>query len=170
VCVFRAMSSAPGSGALTITYPSSQSNATWIVSQWTGVDGSGTNGSGAIAQNVSARGDAVTTLSTTLAAFADPNDVAYGIVGVGLNGPAVTQGAVLRRSRNRHQVKATFWRQSGESTRPMPLRVGQRRRTLDSSPSKSGLGAVVAEYPRRSPQSLLRLSRFKRVTALQRSL
>lgn len=92
VCVFRAMSSAPGSGALTITYPNSQSNATWIVSQWTGVEVSGTNGSGAIVQSSSARGDVVTSLSTTLAALADPNDVAYGVVGASLNGPAVTPG------------------------------------------------------------------------------
>jgi hypothetical protein len=93
VSVFRALSSAPGSGPLTITFSNSQSNATWIVSQWDGVDVSGVNGAGAIAQSGSARGDAVSSLSKTLAAFGDPNDVAYGVVGVGLNGPAVTPGS-----------------------------------------------------------------------------
>jgi len=91
--VFRALSSAPGSGALTITFPGSQSNATWIVSQWSGVDVSGTNGAGAIVQIASARGDAVSTLSKTLAAFANAQDVAYGVVAAGLNGPAVTPGS-----------------------------------------------------------------------------
>ena len=42
--VFRAMSPAPGSGPLTITFGTTQSNAQWIVSQWTGVDLSGVGG------------------------------------------------------------------------------------------------------------------------------
>jgi hypothetical protein len=91
--VFRAMSASPGSGPITITFSGNVSNADWIVSQWSGVDQSGTNGSGAIGQTGSARGDAVTALSVPLAAFANANNVAYGAVGARLNAPAITPGS-----------------------------------------------------------------------------
>ena len=91
--VYRAMSTAPGSGPLTITFASAVSNCQWIVSQWTGVDGSGLNGAGAIAQTGSNRGDAVVGLSLGLASFGNPNDVAFGVFGVAKNALAVTPGA-----------------------------------------------------------------------------
>ena len=91
--VFRAMSASPGSGPITITFSSSVANVDWIVSQWTGVDQSGTNGSGAIGQTGSARGDAVTALSVPLAAFGNANNVAYGAVGARRNAPAITPGS-----------------------------------------------------------------------------
>lgn len=83
--VFRAMSAAPGTGPLTITFPSGVSNAEWIVSQWTGVNTDGTNGSGAIGQLGSARADGVTTLSVPLAAFGSANNVGFGLVGAAVN-------------------------------------------------------------------------------------
>ena len=91
--VFRALSATPGSGPITITFVGSVSNVDWIVSQWTGVDQTGVNGSGAIGQTGSARGDAVTALSVPLAAFGNANNVAYGAVGARLNAPAITPGS-----------------------------------------------------------------------------
>ncbi len=86
--IFRAMSTSPGSGPITITFPTTESNGTWIVSQWTGVNTTGTNGSGAIGQIATPnRLDAVTSISATLAALGGPNNVAYGVVGT--NGSAV---------------------------------------------------------------------------------
>ncbi len=86
--IFRAMSAAPGSGTITITFPASQSNAAWIVSQWTGVDQTGTNGSGAVGTIATPNGsDAATSLSATLAPLGGPNNVAYGVVGT--NGSAL---------------------------------------------------------------------------------
>jgi protocatechuate 3,4-dioxygenase beta subunit len=93
ITIFRAMSASPGSGPITITSSATLSNCQWIVSQWSGVDGSGTNGSGAIAQTASNAADAVTTLATPLAAFVNPNDVAYGVFGVNSNVVAITPGA-----------------------------------------------------------------------------
>lgn len=87
--VFRALSAAPGSGPITITFSGSVSNVQWIVSQWGGVETGGTNGSGAIAQTGSGRSDGATGLAVSLA-FASLNDVAYGVVGVAQNGPIVT--------------------------------------------------------------------------------
>lgn len=91
--VFRGMSASPGSGPITITYTSSMSNATWMVSQWTGVDQTGTAGSGAIGQTGSIAGDATTSLSKALVAFGNANNVGFGVVGVTANPPAVTPGA-----------------------------------------------------------------------------
>jgi Big-like domain-containing protein/invasin-like protein/calcineurin-like phosphoesterase family protein len=93
ITIFRAMNASPGSGPITITSSATLSNCQWIVSQWSGVDGSGTNGSGAIVQTASNAADAVTTLATPLAAFASPNDVAYGVFGVNSNVVAITPGA-----------------------------------------------------------------------------
>jgi hypothetical protein len=91
--IYRAMSASPGSGPLTITFANTVSNAQWIVSQWSGVDLSGVNGAGAIVQTGSASADRVTTLTVTLNPFAHANNVAYGVVGVKKNVPAVNPGA-----------------------------------------------------------------------------
>jgi hypothetical protein len=91
--VFRAMSASPGSGAITLSFANSMGNAQWVVSQWTGVSQTGTNGSGAIGQIGTANGNSVTALAKTLGAFGNANNVAYGLVGASLNGPAVTPGA-----------------------------------------------------------------------------
>ncbi|HKE90007.1 MAG TPA: Ig-like domain-containing protein, partial [Gemmatimonadales bacterium] len=90
--IFRALSGSPGTGPLTIKFAGSVSNCQWIVSQWGGVETSGTNGSGAIVQSATARSDAATSLSVPLATFASANDVAYSVVGVAKNGPIVTPG------------------------------------------------------------------------------
>jgi invasin-like protein/Big-like domain-containing protein len=90
--LFRAMSAAPGSGPLTITFPSSISNVEWMVVQWTGVDPSGTNGSGAIGQTGSANGNAATTLARALAPFGNANNVALGVLGAATSGPAAGPG------------------------------------------------------------------------------
>ena len=91
--VYRALAAAPGSGPLTITFTSSVSNCQWIVVQWSGVDPSGTNGAGAIAQNGSRTGDAATGLTVNLAAFGNTNDVAFGIFGIAKNTALVAPGA-----------------------------------------------------------------------------
>jgi uncharacterized repeat protein (TIGR01451 family) len=91
--IFRAMSASPGSGPLTITFSATVSNSQWIVSQWGGVDLSGVNGAGAIVQSGSTSGDAVTGLTTTLGAFGNANNVAYGVFGVDRNVATVTPGA-----------------------------------------------------------------------------
>ena len=91
--IFRAMSATPGSGPLTITFTTGQSNCQWIVSQWDGVDLSGVNGAGAIGQTGTARTDAGSGLSVALGAFGAAANVAYGVFGVTKNVVAVTPGA-----------------------------------------------------------------------------
>ncbi len=91
--IFRAMSAAPGSGSITITSTMTLSHCQWIVSQWDGVDQSGTNGVGAIAQAGATSGDAVSGLSVPLAPFGNANNVAYGAFGVKRNVAVITPGA-----------------------------------------------------------------------------
>jgi hypothetical protein len=88
--IFRALSTAPSSGPITITFSGSVSNVQWIVSQWDGVETGGTNGSGAIVQAGTARSDGASSLAASLAPFVAANDVAYAAVGVAQNGPTVT--------------------------------------------------------------------------------
>jgi hypothetical protein len=85
VTVYRAMSASPGSGPITITSSATVSNCQWIVSQWTGVDPSGTNGAGAIGQTAAVSGEAVNGLTATLAAFGSGSNVGYGVFGLTTN-------------------------------------------------------------------------------------
>jgi hypothetical protein len=80
--VYRAMSAAPGSGPITISWPSNQSNTQWIVMEWSGVETSGVNGAGAIGQTGSNSGDLVNGLSVSLAPFANSANVAFGVFGL----------------------------------------------------------------------------------------
>jgi Invasin, domain 3/Bacterial Ig-like domain (group 1)/Calcineurin-like phosphoesterase len=93
ITIFRAMSAAPGSGPITITSSVTLSNCQWIVSLWSGVETSGTNGSGAIVQTGTNAADAVTTLATPLAPFGNSANVAYGVFGINSNVVAITPGA-----------------------------------------------------------------------------
>ncbi|HEU5183561.1 MAG TPA: PKD domain-containing protein [Gemmatimonadaceae bacterium] len=93
ITLYRAMSSAPGSGPITITFPNNVSNAQWIVTQWEGVDVSGTNGSGAIVQTGSARADAVSGLAVALASFESATNAAYGVFGVNSSTVAIAPGS-----------------------------------------------------------------------------
>ena len=90
--VFRAMSATPGGGPLTITFSKTMSDCQWIVSQWSGVDQNGTNGSGAIGQTGSNVGDGVTGLTVGLGAFSNSGNVAYGVFGVASKTASVTPG------------------------------------------------------------------------------
>jgi uncharacterized protein YjdB len=91
--IYRAMSSAPGSGPVTVTFSKAQSNCQWIVSQWDGVATGGVNGTGAIGQVGSNAGDAVNGLAVVLGAFANSGNVAYGVFGVNRNALAISPGS-----------------------------------------------------------------------------
>jgi Big-like domain-containing protein/invasin-like protein len=132
--VFRAMSASPGSGPISITFSGSISNADWSVSQWTGVDQSGTNGSGAIGQVGSAGADATTSLSKALAAFASPNNVALGVVAAKLAPPAVTPGSGFTEI-----TEAT----SGEST-VLESEWGTNLSTVSATLSSSTAAGLLA--------------------------
>jgi hypothetical protein len=78
--LFRALGASPSSGAVTITFPASEWAAIWSITQFTDTDTSGTNGSGAIAQNAQNSDAAVgSSLTVTLgSAIASGNMAAAG--------------------------------------------------------------------------------------------
>lgn len=84
ITVFRAMGASPTTGAITIDL-AAQTNTTcmWAVDEATGVDTSGTNGSGAVVQSAVNSTASDTSLTATLAAFASTDNATFGAAGEG---------------------------------------------------------------------------------------
>lgn len=82
--IFRAMGASPTTGAITITSGSTTVDMmAWSVVQFSGIDTTGTNGSGAIVQNAKTKTDAASaTVTATLAAFGSANNATFAAVGV----------------------------------------------------------------------------------------
>lgn len=81
---FRGMGASPSSGTVTFDFGGqTQTNCVWIIDEASGVDTSGTNGSGAIAQSVTAAphlgGATGTSITATLAAFSSADNATYGV-------------------------------------------------------------------------------------------
>jgi hypothetical protein len=137
VTIYRAMSSAPGSGPLTITFSVTESNCEWIVSQWEGVETSGANGATAIGQTGLNRVDAANGLSVTLGALATAGNVAYGVFGVRKNVPAVAPGTGFTEIAEQP---------SGESTwTDLQAEWSTNDSTIDASWTKLNGGALGVE-------------------------
>lgn len=79
VSVFRAMGGSPSTGAITIDFGADgQSNCSWSIYEFSGMDTSGTNGSGAIVQNpTNALGSAGTSISVTFSAAGATDNALY---------------------------------------------------------------------------------------------
>lgn len=90
--LWRSMGASPSTGAITIsTGGSTQIHMAWAVIECTGVDTSGTNGSGAIVQSAINLTEPGTSLTVTLGAFGDAGNATLGAFGVADN-VAVTEG------------------------------------------------------------------------------
>lgn len=78
--LFRAMGASPSSGAITIDFgAATQTVCVWSLDEFAGVDTGGTNGSAAVVQSNTASSAGTSSLSVTLASFADAtNNAAYG--------------------------------------------------------------------------------------------
>jgi hypothetical protein len=98
--VFRAMGASPATGAPTLNATQTCTGFQLSIAQFTGVDTSGTNGSGAIVQAVGNNGNSGTIV--TLAAFADAvNNMTYGAAAGSTNSaPTVGTGFTLLGSNN----------------------------------------------------------------------
>ncbi len=83
--LFRGLNASPTSGVITIDVGAAHDGALWTVTEFAGVDTSGSNGSGAIVQSATNTGSIASssTLTVTLASFADAaNNVAAGCFGM----------------------------------------------------------------------------------------
>ena len=94
VTLFRAMGSSPSAGAVTADFGGeSQSSITMVIDEFTGVDTSGTNGSGATVQSAGSSAPNGVSIIVTLSSFADAaNNAAYGCFGLRSAGATITQG------------------------------------------------------------------------------
>jgi hypothetical protein len=98
VVVFRAMGASPTTGGVTIDYAGqAQTDILWAISQFNGVDTSGQNGSGAIAQSTTTADQSVTTSTATVTLvnpLANTNDVMFvGGASDGAGGSLTSYGA-----------------------------------------------------------------------------
>jgi hypothetical protein len=79
--VWRALGASPSSGAVTMTFANDQTGILWQLSEFSNVDTSGTNGSGAIVQTARTQGGSAAAMSVTLAAFGSANNATFGAFG-----------------------------------------------------------------------------------------
>ncbi len=123
VSLFRALSATtPTPGTLTISFASGQTalRCGWSVTEFGGVDTTGTNGANAIVQ--SARGEttdsvAATGVTATLAAFSGVNNATFCGLRYGVNGlPTVGTGFTLLGSAQSTASYFTEWKNSNDTT------------------------------------------------------
>ena len=92
--LFRAMGAAPTAGRVSIDFPSDPEDAAWSIVEFSGVDTSGTNGSGAVVQNATGRDDAAGPAGLTIvlpSAIGSGNATAGGF-GNESNVPSISPG------------------------------------------------------------------------------
>lgn len=92
--LYRAMGASPSSGAITINFGET-TTILWAVAECTGMDTSGTNGSGAIVQSATAKDEtnSTNTLTVTLGAFGSTNNATFGCYSQSSPTDAVTPGS-----------------------------------------------------------------------------
>jgi hypothetical protein len=118
--VFRALSPSPGAAAtVSITCAASNTGCAWGILELTGVDTSGTNGSGAVVQRVQNNGTA-TSGSATLAAYADGNSRFVGACGSASNEniTAENTGGTARFAASPNTNFLTQWSTTVQDTTP----------------------------------------------------
>ena len=121
--LFRGMAASPSTGAITIDFGATTMDAiAWSVSTKGNVDTSGTNGSGAIVQSVTATAESATSAAVTLAAFGSANNATAGYFGQGTTGGAsrvFTQGTgftEIHETGNTYAYVATEWRVDNDTS------------------------------------------------------
>lgn len=94
--IFRAMGASPSTGRITMDFGGqTQGSCNWSVSEYDGIDTSGSNGSGAIVQSATNSADSSAgPLTVTLAAFGNANNATFAAFGSGLNGSFAPNGGL----------------------------------------------------------------------------
>lgn len=120
ITVFRAMGSSPSTGAITIDFAGvTQTDCLWSVDQFSGIDTSGTNGSGAIVQSATAIDANGGLVQVTLSAFGSADNATFGAFG-GASTTAVTAGSGFtllgaKQSLNNTEL-GTEWKATNDTT------------------------------------------------------
>lgn len=99
--IYRTMIASPSAGAATITLSGTAGACSWSVCEFTGVDTSGTNGSGAIAANTNKNTSGASPLTLALSAFSDAvNNACYMALTVEDSSVTYTVGAGMTQIHN----------------------------------------------------------------------
>jgi cellulase (glycosyl hydrolase family 5) len=93
VSLYRALGSVPSAGIVTITFAASQSNCLWSVFEVSGMDTSGTDGSGAIAQTPKTASATATTMSITLDSAITSGNASFAAFTLNASTVTVTPGS-----------------------------------------------------------------------------
>lgn len=93
ITAFRALGASPSAGAITATWAVGQTSKQWSIIECSGVDTSGTNGSGATVQSVTTTATAATTVTNTLAALAAASSVHLAWTGISNGNTTITPDA-----------------------------------------------------------------------------
>jgi len=116
---YRAMGAAPSAGAVVITYGGAQTGTQWSVAEFTGVDTSGTNGSGAIRQTATATFVTAISMAATLSAFGAAGNATYGAFSSNTDGPSLGSGFTqVHHCQNASPTRRllTEWRVDNDTT------------------------------------------------------
>lgn len=139
ITIFRAMGASPSTGTITIDFAgNTQARCIWSVSEYTGVDTSGTNGSGAIVQKTetSATPGNATSVTLTLSAFSDTSNMAYGAMWL-FSAEDITNGSGFT---------SIYENSSGEGAQNMSTEYKLNDNTVDWSwTSNVTYGAIALE-------------------------
>jgi hypothetical protein len=92
--LFRSMGASPSAGTISITWAAADGSlsGSWIVAECTGVDTSGTNGSGAIVQSDKDVNVGGTSLALSLAAFGSANNATFATFSLNANLAVTNEG------------------------------------------------------------------------------
>jgi hypothetical protein len=119
ITILRAMGSSPTTGQITISFGGqTQLAAMWSISEYDGVDTSGTNGSGAIVQTAENSASAAVNLTTTLGAFSAGANATYGAF-VSEVAQATTYGTGFTEIHDNNMLDTTIqtqWRNDNDTT------------------------------------------------------
>lgn len=118
--IWRTLGASPSSGAVTFDFSgNTQINASWAVIECTGVDTSGTNGSGAVVQNAINLTEPGTSLTVTLGAFGDAGNATLGAFGNSTN-QAITPGTgfteLAEQQNSEGQTLQVQWRNDNDTS------------------------------------------------------
>lgn len=133
--LYRGVPSSTVTSDFTITWGATQTAKTWAVDEVTGMDTTGTQGSGAIVQQVPGSGAGVTSLSITLAAFTSANNATYGAFGNSGEG-ALSAGSGFTRIGNQQL--------SGEAGLGTEYLIGNDT-SVDMSNGTMDIGGIAIE-------------------------
>lgn len=118
--VWRALGASPSSGAVTVNFTETETAYAYSIDQFSGVDTTGTNGSGAIVQSTTNKDETPPTgITVTLAAFSDVNNATFGGFGEsnGFTQTAGTGFSILHAQASSTEVGSlSEWKATNDTT------------------------------------------------------